>query len=141
MEDSVEEKVSFLPVEDLEYLENKDYVFEQIEELDKAGRKKMGLIIREYPLPKGKYQVDAVDILVIIPMGYNDVNPDMFFCHPHLKLTSTGSEPQNTNGRVQFDGINWQQWSRHSNTGNDWRKGIDGIKSHLRKVDNALLNG
>lgn len=136
MVDSKEEAISFLPKTDLQYLESKNYRFSQ----KKDGNVK-GLVIHGYPLPAGKYHVDAADILIQIPNGYNDTHPDMFFCSPHLKLQTTKSEPAATGGRLKFNEIEWQQWSRHSNVGNDWRPGIDGIKSHLRKVDRALELG
>jgi hypothetical protein len=131
-----EEAISFLPKMDLQYLASKDYRFSQ----ENDGNVK-ALIIHDYPLPVGKYQVDVADILIQIPNGYNDTHPDMFFCIPHLKLQSTKSEPTATGGRLKFNEAEWQQWSRHSNVGNDWRPGIDGIKSHLRKVDRALAIG
>lgn len=132
-----EEKViSFMPRKDVEYLKSKQYQFNQV--LD--GNTKC-LIIDNYPLPEGKYNYPSVQLLIVIPDGYNDTHPDMFFCNPHLILTATGSEPAATNGRVSYHNIQWQQWSRHSNLGNDWRAGIDGIMSHLRKVDNALQIG
>ncbi len=125
----------FLPMMDTEYLNDKKYDYEEIIE----GNVK-SLIIRDYPLPQGKYNVDKVDLMIRIPNGYNDTRPDMFFCYPHLKFNNN-IEPQATNGRINCNGRVWQQWSRHSNVGNDWRPGIDGIKSHLTKVSAALKKG
>jgi hypothetical protein len=39
---------------------------------------------------------------------------------------------------VGFEGKNWQRWSRHY-PANEWRPGIDGIHTYLKKVNNALL--
>ena len=137
MDNSSENKeVTFLPKKDLEYLRTKEFNFQEVVD----GHVK-GLIIKDYRLPEKKYQVNKMDLLIRIPNGYNDAPPDMFFCSPHLKFSDTNGDPPATSGRVNFNGILWQQWSRHSNTGNDWRPGIDGIKSHLQKVNKALEKG
>lgn len=133
---SEQEEVTFLPKKDLEYLRTKEFDYQEIVE----GKVKC-LIIKDYRLPEKKYHVDKVDLLIRIPNGYNDTPPDMFFCSPHLKFSETNTEPPATSGRLNFNKIVWQQWSRHSNTGNDWRPGIDGINSHLQKVNKALDKG
>lgn len=132
-----EESVSFLPQSDVEYLNMKGFDYKQV----KDDKDRCLLIIDNYLLPDKMYKCETVKLLVLIPKLYNDAAPDMFFCIPFLELTSTGKEPAATNGRVDFDGMKWQQWSRHSNTGNDWRPGIDGIRSHLQKVNEALKKG
>jgi hypothetical protein len=124
---------SFLPESDREYLEAKCLRYTEVKDA-----RQNGLIIEDYPLPVGKFNVNVTRLLIIIPQGYNDVNPDMFFCSPTLTLLPTNTLPVCTNGVVPFLGINWQQWSRHLNTGNDWRSGIDGISSYLQKVNRAL---
>lgn len=123
----------FLPKKDSEYLEAKGLQYSEIQETGKNG-----LIIENYPLPVGKYNVSTTRLLIFIPQGYNDVNPDMFYCFPKLALSPLNSIPAATEGVVVFDSINWQQWSRHLNVGNDWRAGIDGIHSYLQKVNQAL---
>jgi hypothetical protein len=126
----------FLPKMDREYLEAKGLQF--LEQVD-AGR--FGLILKSYRLPVNKYQVSYTDLLIIIPQGYNDTHPDMFYCNPTLTLLPNNSQPAQTSGILSFDGLNWQQWSRHLNVGNDWRPGIDGIQSYLQKVNTALRIG
>lgn len=123
----------FLPKKDREYLETKGLQYSEVQEGGKNG-----LIIENYPLPEGKYNVSVTRVLIFIPQGYNDVNPDMFYCFPRLTLTATNATPAATEGNVAFDSITWQQWSRHLNVGNDWRPGIDGIQSYLQKVNQAL---
>ncbi|RIV68686.1 E2/UBC family protein [Flagellimonas aequoris] len=130
------EQESFLPQKDREYLAEKGFKYREVIE----GKVKC-LIIEEYSLPEGKYNVETVNLLVKIPNGYNDTPPDMFFCYPHLKFSNTNVDPPATGGRFSFDEKSWQQWSRHSNVGNDWRPGIDGISSHLQKVNAALKKG
>lgn len=123
----------FLPQKDREYLEAKGLQFLEIQE---NGRN--GLIIENYRVPSEKYNVPSVKLLILIPQGYNDVHPDMFFCTPTLTLIPGNSLPVATNGVITFNGSNWQQWSRHLTVGNDWRAGIDGIDSYLQKVNHAL---
>lgn len=123
----------FLPQKDREYLKVKCLRYIEVQENGKNG-----LIIEDYVLPFGKYNVSATRLLIFIPQGYNDVNPDMFFCAPTLTLLPGNTLPPAASGTVAFNGINWQQWSRHLNVGNDWRPGIDGIGSYLQKVNRAL---
>lgn len=124
---------SFLPKRDREYLKAKGLQYTEI--LD--GTRK-GLILNAYPLVKGKFNVDTADILVLIPDGYNDSHPDMFFTIPVITYSGTSNSPAATNGRIDFNKQQWQQWSRHLNVGNDWRAGIDGIESYLQKIIFAL---
>lgn len=123
----------FLPKKDIEYLEAKGLQYLEVQE---NGRN--GLIIENYLLPEGKYNVSTTKLLIFIPQGYNDVNPDMFYCYPKLTLNPYNSMPAATEGNIAFNSVNWQQWSRHLNTGNDWRPGIDGLPSYLQKVNQAL---
>lgn len=123
----------FLPQKDREYLEAKSLQYLEYQENGKNG-----LIIDNYILPVGKYNVSTTRLLILIPQGYNDVNPDMFYCWPTLTLLPGNTPPAATSGQVLFNGTTWQQWSRHLNTGNDWRPGIDGICSYLQKVNLAL---
>jgi hypothetical protein len=123
----------FLPENDREYLETKGLQYTEVKE-----PKQNGLIIENYTLPAGKYNVSTTRLLIIIPQGYNDAHPDMFYCYPTLTLMPGNNPPAATTGAITFNGITWQQWSRHLNTGNDWRAGIDGIGSYLQKVNHAL---
>jgi len=94
-----------------------------------------GLIIRDFGLPTGAFQVDVADILIIVPNGYPDVPPDMFYVDPWLTLKTTGRYAECADQPLEFSGRRWQRWSRHNN---EWRTGIDGIRTHLRRVVKAL---
>lgn len=108
----------------------------QYSEVRNANRN--ALIINDYPLPKGKFNADFTTLLIFIPQGYNDAHPDMFYCNPRIAFAGGQNCPAQTEGIVPFNNIQWQQWSRHLNTGNDWRPGIDGIESYLQKVNQAF---
>jgi hypothetical protein len=99
---------------------------------------KNGLIIEDFNLPEGKFNVSSIRLLIFIPSKYNDTSPDMFYCYPKVVYAVTGKEISGTSGIIEFNKISWQQWSRHLNTGNDWRSGIDGIESYLQKVKHAF---
>ena len=122
----------FLPEFDRDYLTTKGYHFEEI--ID-ANRK--GLIIRGYKLPKGKYNHEEVDLLTLIPNGYPDARPDMWYFYPAILLIPGNRPARQTQATILFEGKTWQRWSRHY-PANEWRAGIDGIHTYLKKVNNAL---
>ena len=122
--------MSFLPPHDLEYLATKSIVFEQC--LD-GGQK--AIIIRGWKLPEGMYDHQQVDVLILIPPGYPDVPPDMFHLMPWVKLTNGNKHPQKADHPVHYASKSWQRWSRHCN---DWRPGIDGIWTMLKRVEHAI---
>jgi hypothetical protein len=73
--------------------------------------------------------------LIILPPGYPDAAPDMFYTSPRLTLADTGREPRAANVTHDFAGRAWQRWSRHSNS---WRPGIDGLQTMIARVRRAL---
>lgn len=124
--------MSFLPESDQKYLTEKEYVFREV---SNNGHK--GLIISGFALPEGKYDHDIVDLLLLIPQGYPDVMPDMFYLYPQVLLMPNKQIPKAANVKFEFDNKPWQRWSRHSPAQN-WRSGIDGLHTYLKKVERAL---
>ena len=122
--------MSFLPPKDREYLENKGIVYEECEE----GGQKV-LILRGLPLPEGRFDAEKADILIQLPSGYPDVAPDMFYLLPWVRLASDNRYPNRADQPLNFAGQTWQRWSRHCN---DWRPGVDGIWTMLKRVEHAL---
>jgi len=122
--------MTFLPSRDREYLESKGFVFQEI--VDGQNR---GIILPKFRLPAQKYDVSQVDVLIILPSGYPDVAPDMFYLEPWVKLVEGDRYPKATQSRLSFNGRSWQRWSRHNN---EWRRGIDGIWTMLKRVEHAL---
>jgi Prokaryotic E2 family E len=59
----------------------------------------------------------------------------MFYSSPQLKLSATGALPRATEFTFSFQGQSWQRWSRHNT---EWRPGIDGISTMLKRVEYAL---
>lgn len=99
---------------------------------DEGGQK--AVILKNFILPEGRFDVSKADILILLPSGYPDAPPDMFHTMPCLRLTSSGNSPRGT-GSVGFDGQTWQRWSRHND---EWRPGVDGIWTMIKRIERAL---
>lgn len=120
----------FLPSAHRTYLNEKAVAFEEVETQGQRG-----LICRDYILPQGKYDTSRADALILIPTGYPDVPADMFYLHPWVRLVPSNRYPNRADCPYQFNGRNWQRWSRHSS---EWRPGVDGIWTLLKRMDHAL---
>lgn len=125
-------ETTFIPSTDRKYLRSKGLDFKEV---DANGVH--GLVIKDYPLPEGRYDRTHADVLVILPSGYNDVGPDMFHLYPWVKLMPEGQYARAANAAVTFDGVQWQRWSRHSAAEN-WRSGVDGVSTVIARIRNAL---
>ena len=122
--------MSFLPPIDATYLTGKSYgVEEAVDGSQKA------IILRGYPLPTDRYDSEFVDILILIPSGFPDIGCDMFYTYPWIKLSATGQYPKAADQPLEFGGITWQRWSRHSQ---QWRSGKDGIRTVVKRVQHAI---
>lgn len=114
---------------DAAWLDGHEYQYSVIE--NAAGTH---LVIRDLPLPSG-LQPDAIDVLIVLPPGFADVGPDMFWCQPAVSRSS-GVVIAGTETRQQFFGQDWQRWSRH--IGGSWRPGIDNLATYVAYVRRAL---
>jgi hypothetical protein len=122
-----------LPEADETFLNSKGHSWEL-----QAGRKEQLLIIHDYALPEGRYNPSLVDILIKIPSGYPNANPDMFFIAQKV-ARADGTPPQNVT-ETPINGGTWHQWSRHY-PANLWRAGIDGLESYMLAVRKELEKG
>jgi len=95
-----------------------------------------GVVLKQMQVPTGKFNHPVADVLVILPPGYPDVAPDMFFCDPWLTLVSTSRYPTCADQSHAFLGRNWQRWSRHNPS---WRPGIDGLHTMIKRIEHALV--
>jgi hypothetical protein len=118
-----------LPPEDRAYLESQGIAFE---EHDGGGQK--AIILKGKTLPIGRFDAGQADILVLLPAGYPDCAPDMFYLMPWVRLTN-GGYPRAADVPHDFAGQRWQRWSRHNDA---WRPGVDGIWTMLRRIERAL---
>lgn len=122
----------FLPEFDRDYLLEKGYQFEE-----KIDANRNGLILRNWLLPVGKYNLLTSDLLILISNGYPEVRPDMWYFNPAILLAPSNRLARQTQANINFEGKVWQRWSRHY-PANEWRSGIDGIHTYLKKVQTAL---
>jgi len=121
---------AILPVRDRRYLTEKGITFEEVED---GGQK--AVIFRRMTLPGARLDQASAYILVLLPASYPDVAPDMFHALPWLKLVDAGRYPNAADVAVGFAGQQWQRWSRHNN---QWRAGVDGIWTMLKRIETAL---
>ena len=119
-----------LPEADERYLNSHGVVFETVSDGPHTG-----VIFKQLPLSAGKFNHAAADVLILLPPGYPDVAPDMFYCDPWLTLQSVGRYPSCADHPHAFQGRNWQRWSRHNTA---WRPGVDGLHTMLKRVEHAL---
>lgn len=91
----------------------------------------MCVVIYDWPLPQG-YNVDAADVHVRMTEGYPDAQIDMAYFAPALARR----DGRGINGlsSLQFDGRQWQQWSRHRTANSPWRIGEDDLSTHMQYV-------
>ena len=122
--------MSILPMRCRRYLTDQGVDFEEHEE---AGQK--AVIVKQFGLPTRRFDVSSADLLILLPSGYPDCPPDMFYTMPWLKLIASNCYPNRADSPFEFLGLTWQCWSRHNN---QWRPGIDGIWTMLKRVDTAL---
>ncbi len=123
-----------LPEGDRDYLTDKGYKFEEKDYLN--GVK--GVVIKNLILPENKFTRPVADLLIILPPGYPDVPPDMFYFSPPLLLLPANRFARATEAMMTFgDNVQWQRWSRHLPP-NNWRRQVDGIHTYLKRVEEAL---
>lgn len=94
------------------------------------------VVFPDWSLPAG-YDHDRSDLLIRLPSGYPDVQPDMWWFSPAIKLAD-GRTAQATEATERHLDRDWQRWSRHFQSG-QWRSGIDGLESYLALIHQELL--
>lgn len=119
-----------LPPDDVAYLGERDIQYTAVN--DGHGTH---VILHAVPLPDG-LAPDAVDILITLPSGYNDLGPDMFWCDPPI-TRADGQVIAGTEVRQDIVGRSWQRWSRH--IGGGWRPGVDNLASYIAYVKRAII--
>ena len=81
--------MSFLPEDDRRYLAEKNITYE---EKESDGQK--GVILHGYSVPNDRFDAAAVKLLIMIPPGYPDVPPDIFYTDPWLRLVRSNTYPR-----------------------------------------------
>lgn len=124
-------RIHILPNSEIQYLEDKGFEYEE-----RQSGGEILLIIRNYQLP-AFYVPRSCSLMIKLPSGYPNANPDMFWTNPIIRLTN-GSAPIASEVQESYNGESWQRWSRHMNS---WRAGIDNIQTKLRAVKTELEKG
>ncbi|MGE5282002.1 MAG: E2/UBC family protein [Chloroflexota bacterium] len=94
------------------------------------------VVIKGWALPPG-YQPDKVDLLLRLPMGFPDAQPDMYWCDPPVRVAATGSYPPAAEQMEHYVGRTWQRFSRHL-SGGAWQAGRDDLGSYLALIYRGL---
>ena len=116
-----------LPQEDLEWLDRTPHRFELVAE---GGV--LRVVLYDFPIPPG-YERRRADVNVRIEAGYPDSEIDMVYAHPALRRAD--GKPIAAVSADDFDGKQWQRWSRHRTAINPWRPGIDNLATHFGLVE------
>ncbi|MCL1475741.1 E2/UBC family protein [Argonema antarcticum] len=119
-----------LPSDNEEYLNARSLSWETV--IDNRVQR---VIVYDFPVPPG-YDRNNVDLNLRIETGYPDAQIDMVYFHP--PLARSDGRPIKAITTEQFDGKQWQRWSRHRSVANPWRPGIDCIATHLGLVEEWL---
>jgi hypothetical protein len=93
------------------------------------------IVIYEWPVPPG-YNVSSADVHVRLTALYPDVQIDMAYFAPAL-ARADGRQVGGLS-MCQFDGRQWQQWSRHRTAASAWRPGEDDLSTHMPCVQDWL---
>lgn len=120
-----------IPAGDLDFLRARGFAFDIV----KQGSD-VFVLLKEFVLP-AVYTPRSCTLVLKLPAGYPDANPDMFWTTPGVRLANGGT-PVATEAVENYMGQPWQRWSRHNNT---WRAGIDGLQTKLRAVVTELEKG
>lgn len=120
-----------LPEDDAQFLRAKALKYEV-----RQNSGELLLLILEYPLP-GSYTPGSCTLLLKLPPGYPNTNPDMFWTTPGVTLVN-GAVPAAAEVIEVYEGTKWQRWSRHAQ---QWRPGVDNLQTKLRTVRSELERG
>ncbi len=121
-----------LPEIDRELLTEKGYSFS----VSKVGGE-VHVVLRDFDFPAA-YTPRVSDLLIVLPNGYPNANPDMFWTYPDVKLAA-GGWPKAGDAHHVYGERNWQRWSRHYQ--GKWRAGIDGLRNYLAAVKHEIAKG
>jgi hypothetical protein len=141
---SLPEVVTFLPEEEVEFLEDNGIKYELLVEPMPDGTVRRGVFLPGF-IFAGNLRMykdgawvpcGSCDLVILIPDGYATTKLDSFYTMPRLKRPD-GADPQNANGETPLFGKTWQFWSRHLDD-NAWRVGVDGLRTFLAYVREAL---
>ena len=115
---------------DKDYLAQKRYLYETF-----PNGQFLALVIFDFGLPGG-YQIARTDLLILLPGGFPDAAPDMWWCDPWVKLAN-GADPVGASVREQIGPRTWQRFSRHFGAVR-WAPGRSGVESYVTLIKSDL---
>lgn len=138
--------MSFLPEEDQEFLYENGITYQELLENMPNGQERRGVLFSSFSFSGNLrtanggslVKAEACDLLVVIPDGYATTKLDSFYTIPRLKCADS-RDPQNATVDSALFGKTWQFWSRHLDD-NDWRVGIDGLRTFISYIRGELRN-
>jgi hypothetical protein len=136
--------MTFLPEDDIEFLDAKGWSYELKTEDLPGGAKRNAVLFPAFEFDGDLYasagsqltKVTQTDLLILIPQGYSTTQLDSWYTRPRL-VRSTGENPVQTAHTQTLFGVDWQFWSRHLNA-QDWRGGVDGLETFMQHVRTGL---
>ncbi|MCY4191632.1 MAG: multiubiquitin domain-containing protein, partial [Rhodospirillaceae bacterium] len=78
-----------LPSKDQAFLASHGFDFDVVVEGGNTGT-----ILKSVTLPADRFSHETADVLILLPKGYPDCSPDMFYVSPKLTLAGTGQVPK-----------------------------------------------
>ena len=80
------------------------------------------------------YNHPEASIAIRLETGYPMTQLDMVYVYPEL-VRNDGRQIPQTQHRQALDGKQWQRWSRHRTSANPWRRGEDGLETHIYLIE------
>jgi len=117
--------------EDRVFLERTGYTFDV---QDEGGM--TCVVIHDYRLPPG-FNRTTCQLLLRLPGGFPDTQPDMFWVLPPVVLAATGRPPAAAEHNEPHLGQTWQRFSRHL-AQDAWRSGIDNLETWFNAIGSLL---
>ncbi len=121
-----------IPQADEAYLKEKGFDYQ----LKQVGSD-VHLTLNNWPFPEA-YNPRSAELLSRIPAGYPLNQLDMFWTIPDIRFASSNAWPQAADVHETHDGRNWQRWSRHTQ---EWRAGVDNLRTFITAVSSEINRG
>jgi hypothetical protein len=121
-----------LPARDVKYLEEKEFEWEILP--DPNGS--LYLLIKRFDVSAGGFSPSSTTLLVRIPQQYPLTPLDMWYCHPPIRIASTGQFAPASDVIESHLGESWQRFSRHLN--GTWRPGVDCLRTFFTHIHREL---
>ncbi len=94
------------------------------------------VLIEKVPLPSGRFQMDASDVLVMTDNQYPYSAMDMFWTELGM-LLKDGRVPKNAESVEHYLGRSWRRFSWHRNQ--IWNPGGNPLMDHFAFVESRLV--